>query len=279
MTVSARPANNLPAAAGIRVDGDGRRRPPRGKPGARRHLPVRRRGSRHRLAPPRPAPGRVRVRGRGRGRDRRRALPAPARNRPCGSRPASSTAPRCGGSARSRCSSRPSMVPGAHDRARVLAAAPVIREMIVYAARWPISRPTSDPVADAFFEALARLVPEWLDRRVAAVPPDQHRPRGRRRHRLHERAPRHGAGAGRVPRDRRVGADAPAPVPRRDRHDLEPLSRPEPAAAGDGDAGRARTPPSSTSRPRSASTVSARSRGPSPGRAGETPSAYRRRVG
>jgi len=58
----------------------------------------------------------------------------------------------------------PEMVTVARDRARILAAAPVVREMIVYGARWPISRPASDPVADAFFEALARLVPEWLER-------------------------------------------------------------------------------------------------------------------
>jgi hypothetical protein len=44
----------------------------------------------------------------------------------------------------------PAMVRGADDRARILAAAPVIREMIVYGVRWPIHRPASDPVADAF---------------------------------------------------------------------------------------------------------------------------------
>jgi AraC-like DNA-binding protein len=58
----------------------------------------------------------------------------------------------------------PSMIPPAGGRARVLAAAPVIREMLVYGGRWPISRSTSDPVADTFFEALANLVVEWLDR-------------------------------------------------------------------------------------------------------------------
>ena len=57
----------------------------------------------------------------------------------------------------------PAMVRGADDRARILAAAPVIREMIVYGVRWPISRPASDPVADAFFEALAQLALDWLD--------------------------------------------------------------------------------------------------------------------
>jgi AraC-like DNA-binding protein/quercetin dioxygenase-like cupin family protein len=56
----------------------------------------------------------------------------------------------------------PAMVRGADDRVRVLAATPLIREMIVYAARWPIARPVSDEVADAFFDALALLVTDWL---------------------------------------------------------------------------------------------------------------------
>ena len=51
----------------------------------------------------------------------------------------------------------------AGDQVRVLAAAPVIREMIRYATRWPIGRIATDPMADGFFEALAYLVVEWLD--------------------------------------------------------------------------------------------------------------------
>jgi AraC-like DNA-binding protein len=51
----------------------------------------------------------------------------------------------------------------AGDRVRVLAAAPVIREMIRYAQRWPISRTVSDAMADAFFAALEYLVVDWLD--------------------------------------------------------------------------------------------------------------------
>ena len=35
----------------------------------------------------------------------------------------------------------PTMVQGANDRVRILAATPLIREMIVYGARWPIARP------------------------------------------------------------------------------------------------------------------------------------------
>jgi AraC-like DNA-binding protein len=58
----------------------------------------------------------------------------------------------------------PAMVRGADDRVRILAAAPVIKEMLVYATRWPIDRPASDPTADAFFEALALLARDWIDR-------------------------------------------------------------------------------------------------------------------
>jgi AraC-like DNA-binding protein len=57
----------------------------------------------------------------------------------------------------------PAMVQGADDRVRVLAATPLLREMTVFAARWPIGRPHSDQVADAFFDALALLVGEWLE--------------------------------------------------------------------------------------------------------------------
>jgi AraC-like DNA-binding protein/mannose-6-phosphate isomerase-like protein (cupin superfamily) len=56
----------------------------------------------------------------------------------------------------------PTMVEGADDRVRILAATPLIREMIVHAARWPIARTVSDRVADAFFDALALLVVDWL---------------------------------------------------------------------------------------------------------------------
>jgi AraC-like DNA-binding protein/quercetin dioxygenase-like cupin family protein len=57
----------------------------------------------------------------------------------------------------------PSLVPDEGHRARILAAAPVIREMILYGVRWPIGQPRTDPAADPFFIALAALVLEWLD--------------------------------------------------------------------------------------------------------------------
>jgi AraC-like DNA-binding protein len=59
------------------------------------------------------------------------------------------------------------MLTGLGRRVRVLAAAPVIREMIVYATKWPITRTASTPDVDAYFEVLARLVVEWLDQELA----------------------------------------------------------------------------------------------------------------
>jgi AraC-like DNA-binding protein len=49
------------------------------------------------------------------------------------------------------------------DRARILAVSPLIREMMIYALRWPIDRPEGDAVSDAFFRTLANLVSDALD--------------------------------------------------------------------------------------------------------------------
>jgi AraC-like DNA-binding protein len=57
----------------------------------------------------------------------------------------------------------PGLVPTAGDRVRILAASPLIREMVLHAARWPISRPSDDPAAEHFFRTLAHLVGEALD--------------------------------------------------------------------------------------------------------------------
>ena len=57
----------------------------------------------------------------------------------------------------------PAAVPSHGDRARILAATPLMREMIALAVRWPITRDRSDALADAFFDALAGLTAEWLE--------------------------------------------------------------------------------------------------------------------
>jgi AraC-like DNA-binding protein len=57
----------------------------------------------------------------------------------------------------------PQLVPEPGQRARILAVAPLIREMMIYALRWPIGRAESDRVADGFFRTLGHLVSEALE--------------------------------------------------------------------------------------------------------------------
>ena len=57
----------------------------------------------------------------------------------------------------------PSVLPNPGDRARILAVSPLLREMLLYAMRWPIARPAGDAVSDSFFVTLANLVAEALD--------------------------------------------------------------------------------------------------------------------
>ena len=57
----------------------------------------------------------------------------------------------------------PALIPEAGDRARIIAVSPLIREMMVYALRWPIHRSHGDDVSDTFFRTLAALVSEALD--------------------------------------------------------------------------------------------------------------------
>ncbi|MGD9538773.1 MAG: helix-turn-helix transcriptional regulator [Alphaproteobacteria bacterium] len=48
------------------------------------------------------------------------------------------------------------------DRVRILAAPPVMREMVGYAMRWPVGAAEADPLAQRFFETLALLCQEWV---------------------------------------------------------------------------------------------------------------------
>jgi AraC-like DNA-binding protein len=68
------------------------------------------------------------------------------------------------------------MLEGPGDRVRILAAAPVIREMILYGTRWPIDRIGSDASADAYFEVLARVVADWLDHETPLCLPTSNDP-------------------------------------------------------------------------------------------------------
>jgi AraC-like DNA-binding protein len=58
---------------------------------------------------------------------------------------------------------RPDLILQPGDRVRILAASPLMREMLLYGLRWPVDRDPDDAVADAFFVALANLVADSLD--------------------------------------------------------------------------------------------------------------------
>ncbi|CAJ1582748.1 helix-turn-helix transcriptional regulator [[Mycobacterium] wendilense] len=61
----------------------------------------------------------------------------------------------------------PQLLPHAGNRARILAVSPLIREMMIYALRWPIDRRVGsreeEAIADGFFRTLAHLVADALD--------------------------------------------------------------------------------------------------------------------
>ena len=57
----------------------------------------------------------------------------------------------------------PSMGLDAGEHVRVIPVEPVVREMILHAGRWPITRTTSDPVIDVYFETLGRLITDELE--------------------------------------------------------------------------------------------------------------------
>jgi len=57
----------------------------------------------------------------------------------------------------------PGLVPMAGDRVRIIAVSALLREMMLYSARWPISRSESGVEADSFFQALGYVVAEALD--------------------------------------------------------------------------------------------------------------------
>lgn len=71
------------------------------------------------------------------------------------------------------------MIPGTGDRARIIAVSPLIREMMIYALRWPIDRSQDatedDGVSDGFFRTLAHLVTEALDHEAPlSLPTSEH---------------------------------------------------------------------------------------------------------
>jgi AraC-like DNA-binding protein len=57
----------------------------------------------------------------------------------------------------------PRLVPAAGDRVRIIAVSALLREMMLYSVRWPISRTESGVEADSFFQALGYVVAEALE--------------------------------------------------------------------------------------------------------------------
>jgi AraC-like DNA-binding protein/quercetin dioxygenase-like cupin family protein len=57
----------------------------------------------------------------------------------------------------------PSLVPVAGDRVRIIAVSALLREMMLYSQRWPISRTESGAEPDSFFPTLGYVVAEALD--------------------------------------------------------------------------------------------------------------------
>lgn len=57
----------------------------------------------------------------------------------------------------------PDLLPPVDNRTRILAVSPLVRQMMIYALRWPIDRAEGDPVSDGFFQTLGHLVFEALE--------------------------------------------------------------------------------------------------------------------
>jgi AraC-like DNA-binding protein len=57
----------------------------------------------------------------------------------------------------------PGLVPVPGDRVRIIAVSVLLREMMLYSVRWPISRTGSGAEADSFYRTLGYLVAEALD--------------------------------------------------------------------------------------------------------------------
>jgi AraC-like DNA-binding protein len=57
----------------------------------------------------------------------------------------------------------PELVPAPGNRVRIIAVSALLREMMLYAARWPMSRAESGPADDSFLRALGHVVAGALD--------------------------------------------------------------------------------------------------------------------
>ncbi len=82
----------------------------------------------------------------------------------------------------------PALLPAVDSRARIVMVSPLIRQMMIYALRWPIDRPDSDPVSDGFFRDAGPPRVRGTRSRGAAESAGRRQSDGKRRNGLHEGA-------------------------------------------------------------------------------------------
>ncbi|OBF79992.1 hypothetical protein A5791_09545 [Mycobacterium sp. 852002-51163_SCH5372311] len=70
----------------------------------------------------------------------------------------------------------PILLQPARQGAGIVAVTPLIRQMIIYACRWPIDRQSSDSTADAYFQCFAELLAELLESQSPFSLPTTHHP-------------------------------------------------------------------------------------------------------
>lgn len=114
------------------------------------------------------------------------------------------------------------MIADGGDRARILAVSPLIREMMIYALRWPIDRSRGaardEEMSDGFFRTLAALVGEALEHEAPLSLPTSEHPNSRRRDGIHQKPPRRGDLCTGQPGGLGLGANTSPVVLRHPRH-------------------------------------------------------------
>ena len=70
----------------------------------------------------------------------------------------------------------PSLLMTTHAGAGIVPISPLLRQMINYACRWPITRTSTEPIADAYFNCLAELLAELLETHHPLSLPNTHHP-------------------------------------------------------------------------------------------------------
>jgi AraC-like DNA-binding protein len=57
----------------------------------------------------------------------------------------------------------PELVPTTINEVRIISVAPIVREMVLFAMRWPVNRDCNDAIANSFFKTFGLLCSGWLE--------------------------------------------------------------------------------------------------------------------